>query len=219
MIPAFTPKGIIFDMDGVLLLSSQIHEAAYREVLQPFALAGFQYARYAGMRTRDAMLAIAEEHGIRVSDRKMDAMIAAKSRIALERIERENPIAPNCKAVLAALDRTFRLALASSASAATVNAFVNSNQLSTFFECVLSGADVQEAKPSPEIYRLAGERLGLRPDECLVVEDAVSGIQAAKAAGAITWAVLGTHARDSLHSAGADCVIEGIGDLLELVRN
>ena len=204
-------------MDGVLLLSSGIHEAAFREVLRPFALADFQYARYAGMRTRDAMLAIAEEHGIRVSDPEMEAMIDAKSRIALERIEQENPIAPNCGAVLAGLAGRFQLALASSASASTVKAFVDRNQLRTFFECVLSGADVREAKPSPEIYRLACQRLGLRPDECLVVEDAVSGIQAAKAAGAIACAVPGTHARDLLQSAGADCLIDRVGDLLELV--
>ena len=208
-------RGIIFDMDGVLLRSSPIHDAAYREILQPFALADFQYARYAGMRTRDAVDAIVKDHGICISEIEKDALAAAKSRLALKRIIEENPIAADCGVVLALLAEHFSLALASSASRQAVDAFVNRNGLSPLFGCVLSGADVSRAKPSPEIYQLACRRLGLAPDKCLVVEDAVAGIQAAKAAGAFACGLPGTYSSDELEHAGADYIIDDIKDLLE----
>ena len=204
-------------MDGVLLLSSRIHEAAYREVLRPFALADFQYARYAGLRTRDAIDTIANDHGIRISETERDALAAAKTQIALKRIVEENPIAPDGRVVLALLAEYFRLALASSASGPAVNAFVDRNGLRPLFGCILSGGDVSHAKPSPEIYQLACKRLGLAAEECLVVEDAVAGIQAAKGAGASACGVPGTYTHDELEQAGADHVVGGIEELLQLM--
>jgi beta-phosphoglucomutase len=118
--------------------------------------------------------------------------------------------------VLRSLSQTHKLALASSASAATVNAFLDQNGLRPLFQCVVHSGDVRQAKPSPEIFQTAFLRLGLAPANCLVVEDAIAGIQAAKSAGAAACGIPSTCAVSELLAAGADLIIDRLEDLLDL---
>jgi len=205
---------VVFDMDGVLLDSSPIHAAAYLEALGPFRIHTFQYSRLAGLRTKDGIRRILSENGITVAEERIDSLAAAKSKIALERMVRENPIAPDARAVLEALSQRHRLALASSGSAASVNAFVDGNGIRSFFECVLHSDDIANAKPSPEIFLTAFHRLGIAPEKCVVVEDAVAGIQAARAAGGVACGIPSTCAAGDLEQAGADFIIDRLEDLL-----
>lgn len=202
-------------MDGVLLDSSPIHEAAYREALRELPIPDFRYSRVAGMRSSDGMRAVLKEHGMDVPAQQIAALAASKSRIALARIAAANPIVPGTRAVLQALAGRLKLALASSASPAAVNAFLDQNDLRSLFHCVLHSGDVRSAKPAPEIFELAIERLGLAARNSLVVEDAVAGIQAAKAAGAVACGIPSTCGADELQHAGADLIIHRLEDLLE----
>jgi len=204
----------VFDMDGVLLDSSPIHAAAYLEALGSFPIHTFQYSRLAGIRTKDGVRQILSENGISVTEQQIDGIAAAKSRIALERMVRENPIVPSARAVIESLSRRCKLALASSGSAASVNTFVDRNGLRPFFQCVLHSDDVVSAKPSPEIFLTAFHRLGIAPEKCVVVEDAVAGIQAARAAGGVACGIPSTCAAGDLELAGADFIIDTLEDLL-----
>jgi beta-phosphoglucomutase len=205
---------VVFDMDGVLLDSSPIHAAAYLEALGAFPIPAFQYSRLAGLRTTDGIRQILSENGIALAEEQIDSIAAAKSKIALERMVRENPIAPGARAVLEFLSRRCKLALASSGSAASVNGFLDCNGLRSFFECVLHSGDIASAKPSPEIFLAAFQRLGIAPEKCAVVEDAVAGIQAARAAGGVAFGIPATCAARDLEQAGADFIIESLEDLL-----
>jgi HAD superfamily hydrolase (TIGR01509 family) len=213
---AWFPQGIVFDMDGVLLDSSPMHDAAYREALRAFPIPDFRYSRVAGMRSSDGMLAILKEHGIHLPGEQIAALAAAKSRIALAHIAAANPIVPGARTLLHALAGRFKLALASSASPAAVNAFLDQNDLRPLFHSVVHSGDVRSAKPAPEIFELAIERLGLAARTSLVVEDAVAGIQAAKAAGAVACGIPSTCGADELEHAGADLIIHQLEDLLEI---
>jgi HAD superfamily hydrolase (TIGR01509 family) len=212
----FEPLGIVFDMDGVLLNSSPIHAAAYEEALASHSIGRFSYSRVAGMRSLDGIRAVLKENSIELPEEQIADLAQRKSRIALARIFAENPIVPGATAVLRALADRLKLALASSASEAGVNAFVDRNQLRSLFQCVVHSGDVRNAKPSPEIFALAIHRLGLRAADSLVVEDAIAGIQAAKAAGAMACGIPSTCCADDLKRAGADLVIDELEDLLEI---
>jgi HAD superfamily hydrolase (TIGR01509 family) len=212
----FSPRGIVFDMDGVLLNSSPIHAAAYQDVLRGLAIKDFRYSRVAGMRSRDGIQAILEENNIHLPEEQIASLAQAKSKLALLRIAAENPVVPGAFAVLDALAGRTKLALASSASEAGVNAFLDRNDLRRFFQYVVHSGDVLSAKPAPEIFELAIERLGLMPAESLVVEDAVAGIQAAKAAGAVACGIPSTCSAEELARAGADLIIDQLEDLLEI---
>jgi sugar-phosphatase len=78
-------------------------------------------------------------------------------------------------------------------------------------ERVITGEMVERGKPDPEPYRRGAELLGFRPEECVVVEDAPSGVGAGKAAGCRVLAVLGTHSADDLR--GADWIVESLEGL------
>ena len=72
------------------------------------------------------------------------------------------------------------------------------------FDVVVTGLDIERKKPAPDIFLLAARRLGLEPTDCLVVEDAPNGIQAAKAAGCKCLGLPGSFAEGELLAAGAD---------------
>jgi HAD superfamily hydrolase (TIGR01509 family) len=212
----FQPLGIVFDMDGVLLNSSPIHAAAYEEALGSFSIRNFSYSRVAGMRSLDGIGLILQENGIDLPDEQIAHLAQTKTRIALVRILAENPIVPAATAVLRALADRLKLALASSASEAGVNGFLDRNELRSFFQCVVHSGDVRSAKPSPEIFELAIRGLDLRAADSLVVEDAIAGIQAAKAARAVACGIPSTCCVNDLRRAGADLVIDELEDLLEI---
>lgn len=209
--------GIIFDMDGVLLHSSPIHAEAFRTVLADLPIAGFDYAAIAGMRTDEALRKVLAANGITLTEEELRAKGVEKSHLARIRIREQNPVDPDCGRLLASLAVQYHLALASSASQETINVFLGRNGLRDHFSCVLHGDDVKRAKPDPEIYELACQRLGMAAKQCLVIEDAASGVQAGKAAGATVWAVPTTEQPAVLQQAGADRILSGLSELFCLV--
>ena len=82
-----------------------------------------------------------------------------------------------------ALGRRYRLALASSAHPAVIAAALRTIELERAFEVVVASDEVAHGKPSPDVYRLAATRLGLEPRACLVIEDSLNGVLAARSAG------------------------------------
>ncbi len=216
----FTParwsrvRGVIFDLDGVLILSSPSHRAAFEEVFRDHGITGFDYSRYAGWRTPEVVEHVFAQHGRRIDAAEIERLATAKSRLAREMLQRQKPLAPGCECALAQLASVYPLALASSGSRSSVDAFLKLSGSRSLFRAILSGDDVANAKPDPEIYLRSALQLGLPPDACLVVEDAVSGVQAARAAGACVIAIEGTCSAEDLRTAGADAVLPSLSQLI-----
>jgi beta-phosphoglucomutase len=84
-----------------------------------------------------------------------------------------------------------------------------------FFHAVVAMEDTERGKPDPQVFQIAAERLGVPPDRCTVIEDAVAGVQAAKAAGMRCIAVtfVGHHPEALLRAAGADLVVATLEQL------
>jgi beta-phosphoglucomutase-like phosphatase (HAD superfamily) len=83
----------------------------------------------------------------------------------------------------------------------------------SFFNVILSGDDVKYKKPEPDIFLMAAQRMDMPPNRCIVLEDAVNGIKAAKAAGMKALGVLTSFLPEELLAAGADAVCATIGDI------
>lgn len=210
---------MVFDMDGVLMDSSAIHDAAFREALRGYSVPDFRYSSVAGMRTNEALRTILGSVGAVYTEAQIATLSMLKSEVARAAIRELNPIAPECLPVLTALASDYRLALASSASRKTVEVFLGQNDLAGFFEVVLSGDDVANAKPDPLIYGTCCKQLNLDPHECLVIEDAESGVRAAKSAGTFVLGLTTPEGEQALKLAGADLVVHSLHDVLFLRRS
>jgi beta-phosphoglucomutase len=210
--------GVIFDMDGVLVTSSEIHRQAFEEILMPLGIA-FHYDRFAGRRTADVFREVLREARppLAVSEGRIEEYARRKSARARELMTAgEGNLAPGCVAVLTALAEGYALALASSGSRDSVKAFLDVSQLGHVFRSVLTGDDVRQAKPDPELFARSIEELGLPAGRCVVIEDSVAGVQAARLAGAIPIG-FGSARAEALLEAGASRVINSLEALPRLL--
>ena len=206
------PLALIFDMDGVLINSEPLHERSKREAL---AQAGIEvpeerFASYTG-RSDTVMIAdLAAENGL---NEERSAEILKAKHVIYESLEHElEPIEGGVDFLRWAQGR-FRLALATSANTRNRKATSEILGIAPLFEAAVDAADFQNPKPSPEVFQIAIERLGLSPEVCWVVEDAVNGVVAAKAAGCFAVGLTTSFSREALTNAGADLVIENFGEL------
>lgn len=102
-------------------------------------------------------------------------------------------------------------AVASSAPLENVSLILNCLGIEKYFQAVVYGKEVAEGKPSPQIFLAAARKLGIEPEDCTVIEDAVAGVQAAKAAGMRCIAVTNTHSYQSL--VQADLVVSSLAEV------
>lgn len=112
--------------------------------------------------------------------------------------------------------RGLRLAVATSADKTKME--INLHEMGLDhgeFDILINGLDVERKKPFPDIYELAAEKLGLHPTECVVIEDAVNGVQAAKAAGAFCIGITSSFSTEILQNEGADLVVNDLSELME----
>jgi len=214
---AHRPLAVVFDMDGVLVNSAPIHRDAFVAVLARAGIHTFDYSRYAGWKTIDVMRDVYREDGRVKDEETLQELAAAKSRLARELMQDSYPLARGCATLLSRLATGYRLGLASSGSGESVEAFFRASRTRRLFDSVLSGEDVKRAKPDPEIYARSFANLGLAAAQCLVVEDAVAGVQAARMAGAKVAGLAGTSPPEALQAAGACLVMEELSQLSELL--
>ena len=99
----------------------------------------------------------------------------------------------------------------------TINEFIMFDG-SSFLEPIITGNDVVNKKPAPDIFLLAAEKSGVSATNCIVIEDAVSGVQAAKAAGMLCIAITTSFSTEQLHTAGADYIIDDLIDAANIVN-
>jgi beta-phosphoglucomutase len=199
-------KGVLFDMDGVLVDSEPF---ICKAAIMMFEELGVKvlpedFLPFVGMGENRYIGGVAENHGIKVNIEKVKERtyeiyeIIVKGKLSA--LPGVHEFISECQ------KKGLKLALATSAD--SVKMEVNLKEIGlehNLFHSVVSGQDVENKKPFPDIYIKAAERIGLEPHECLVVEDAVSGIQAGKSAGCKCLAVTSSFDSSSLHEADWIC--------------
>jgi beta-phosphoglucomutase len=197
---------VIFDLDGVLVRSEGfIVEAAIRMFAEKgLAVSPQEFRPFVGMGEDRFIGGVAEARGIRL-DAERDK--ARTYTIYLDLIRgRLQPLPGAIAFVASCRDRGLRLAVASGADAIKVEANLREAGFDApMFDAVVTGNDIAQKKPAPDIFVEASRRLGLDPSSCLVIEDALVGVEAAKAAGARCLALSSSFNADEL--AFADWVI------------
>ncbi len=197
-------KGVIFDMDGVLVDSEPfICEAA----IAMFAELGYtvqpnDFLPFVGTGENRYVGGVAEKYGIPGFDAEVSK--ARTYQLYGEIVKgRLSPLPGVAEFIAKARARGLKLALASSADVVKIK--INLQEIGLphdTFDAVVSGQDVEKKKPSPDIFALAAKKIGQPATDCLVVEDAVTGVAAAKSAGARCLALTTSFTEAEL--AGAD---------------
>ena len=216
-------EGIIFDNDGVLVDSEVIHVAVERELL---AEHGLEYSdeaymsRFVGLSMPDYFAALDADFRA-AHERPLPANFADELRArAWPRIQSELQPMPGAADFLTAFDGP--RAVASSAPLVRVKIKLSVTNLSQFFGAhVYSSEQVANGKPAPDLFLLAARELAIDPRFCLVIEDSVHGVVAARAAGmAVIGFTGGGHAdaalADRLRAAGATTVADSHDEIARL---
>jgi beta-phosphoglucomutase len=202
-------RGVIFDMDGVLVLSEPLLALAAARM---FAEKGYsvrheEFHPFIGMGEDRYLGGVARARGIPLDPARDKARTYE---LYLDAIKgRLKPLPGVVEFVGACRARGLKVAVASSADEIKVLGNLNEIGLpAATFDAVVNGSQVERKKPAPDIFLEACRRLGLDPASCLVVEDAVAGVAAAKAAGTRCLAVTTSFSRDQL--TRADWVVDGL---------
>ena len=186
-------RGIIFDLDGVLVSTDEMHYLAWKRLADELGITGFtreDNRRQRGV-SRMASLEVVLEKADRIYSEAEKAVLAErKNNYYLELLENmdESAVLENVKDVLKVLkDKGLLLAVGSASRNAPV--ILMKTGLMPYLDKISCGLDTTKSKPDPEVFLVAAEKLALPPEECLVVEDSAAGIQAAVAGGMKSLAV------------------------------
>lgn len=177
-------KAVIFDMDGVLVDSQPYHFKADIDTMAEYGVIKDQkfYESFAGTLTADRMRTLKEMFGL---DVPVEEMTIKRENMILDIMGKEDikPVSGIPEFLRSIKEKGLTTAVASSSDYKLINLILDRLKIAQYFDSVTSGSDVKRGKPSPDVFLLAAERIGIEPAECLVVEDSENGVKAAKAAG------------------------------------
>ena len=179
-------RGVIFDLDGVIVTTDDCHYRAWKRMADE---EGIYFDRSINERLRgvsrmDSLSIILERAGKPYTEAQKEEMAARKNRYYVDLISALTPedILPGALEVINALKaKGIRVAIGSSSRNTPI--ILRQIGLSNAFDAVSDGNQITHSKPHPEVFLLAAKRLQLPPADCLVVEDADAGIEAALAGG------------------------------------
>jgi beta-phosphoglucomutase len=178
-------KAVIFDMDGVIVNSEPLHRKAYFDMFEEFNLnvSNRLYESFTGKSTSAICKELCKIFDLSISHEKL--MLSKRKHF--KTIFDNDPEFQMIDGALSLIKDYFynnlTLILASSASMTNINRIFKKFDLDKFFKAKISGADLKESKPNPEIFIKAAKLSGFNKSECIVIEDSTNGVIASKSAG------------------------------------
>jgi HAD superfamily hydrolase (TIGR01509 family) len=183
-IPDHPFRGFIFDCDGTLVDSMPLHYEAWVASLRhhdaPFEFTEDYFYSKAGVREQDVVQLLNAQHGTQIDPDAVADYKATLFEKLIPQVQAVKPVAEFARS----MHGKFPLSVASGSEEHIVRGCLAANDLLHLFDdIIITPRLVARGKPAPDMFLLAAERMGLAPEDCLVLEDGQSGIDAAKAAG------------------------------------
>lgn len=184
--------GLVFDMDGVLIHSNPMHVRAWEIFNRRYGLetTPSMLDQMYGMRNKELL----REFFPGLAPEEVAVRGAAKETLYRQMVAGriEEMLVPGVRPFLEA-HRSHPMAVASNAEPENVSFVLDQGRLRDYFRVIVDGLQVRHPKPNPEIYQRTAELLGIPPKDCVVFEDSLLGVQAARAAGSRVVGLLTTH--------------------------
>jgi HAD superfamily hydrolase (TIGR01509 family) len=219
-------EAVIFDCNGVIADDEPIHFELFRRVLAEEGLELSRdeyYARYLHFDDRTCFEAALRDRGRPFTPEEISARVARKAAYYRVAVADGVRIFPGARELVLSLAKRYPLAVASGARREEIALILERAGLAAHFQAVVASEDVRRAKPDPEPFLLALERLNaargsragrrhsIRPDQCAVIEDSVGGVRGARAAGMRCVAV--AHTYDPADLGEADLVVRSLEEI------
>ncbi len=210
-------KGVIFDMDGVLVHNKEAHEVSFSQWCKSKGLdfADDFLAQYYGMGNDEIFPAIL---GRECTPEEIEEFAAQKEAIYRDVYAREIVPTSGLVELLKELKAAgIKISVGSSAMLENVDFVLDTCNIRQYFDAISYSGLVERAKPAPDIFLKAAEMMELQPSECFVFEDAPAGVQAARAAG-MKVGVLATSFAREFHKDYDFIVDDFVGVNLEMIQ-
>jgi len=204
-------KGVIFDLDGVLIDSGWAHKQAWFDLAEKEGLEFSDkfFNDTFGMQNAQIIPMLV---GRELEPGELEEMSDWKEQRYRDIVSEKLTLSPGAERLLAELkEKGFRLAIGSSTPKANLDLIFRCLKLDNYINVCVTKEDVKKGKPSPETFVRAAQELLLPPQYCVVVEDAIHGIEAARAAGMSVIALTTTRGREDL--SGADIIADNLDEL------
>ncbi len=188
---SFMIRALIFDFDGVIVDSEPFHFQAARDALSPYyLLTPAEYLQYGqSQSSRHLFSVLAQIHHLQLD---LNLLVNTKQKIYTNLTSKALPLRSGIAPVIARLQPSFQLAIASSNDRDTIVQALTNHNLLPLFTTIVSSEDVTQLKPDPEIYHRCLQKLQLNPSSVVAIEDSVTGVASAKALGLTCIAIPGT---------------------------
>jgi beta-phosphoglucomutase family hydrolase len=194
-------EAVLWDMDGVIADTADYHYGAWRDVFgeRGVAFSKADFMRHFGQR-HDTIIKFAL--GDKLTPEEIDAIAEKKQVLYRERVSKNVVPLPGAIELINLLNKNgIKIAIATSAVPKNIDVILKGLGIQDSFRTIAFGTEVAEGKPSPQIFQLAASRLGVRPADCVVIEDAIAGVAAARRAGMKCVAVTNSHPGRDLKNA------------------
>jgi HAD superfamily hydrolase (TIGR01509 family) len=212
-------SAVIFDLDGVLADSEPWWNQIDAKLLAEHGVSyrGEYHRNVLGVSYRLAVEFYRNAFHISAS---VEELMRRRGEIATDFFANRVSLFPSAKTTLEQLrEMKLHLAVATSSVSASARPFLDRTGIRSLFGVVVTGDEVQRGKPHPDIYLRTAKRLGSSPEECLVIEDALAGVSAAKAANMRVAAIPDTRFVDSReYEMKADYVLGSLSEIPALIR-
>ena len=210
-------KGIIFDLDGVICSTDRFHFDAWRTVMERVGITVGEDAnsRIRGVSRMEGLNRILGDRVSDFSQEQKEELAREKNELYITLLDKmsEKDVAPEVLDTLHCLRKKgLKMAIGSSSKNAKI--VLKKIGLGDFFDAVSDGNGIQKAKPDPEVFLRAAAMIGLAPSQCLVVEDAFTGIDAAQRGGFMSAGI-----GDAARYAKADYRLDRFSDLIGIAES
>lgn len=205
-------QGVLWDLDGVIMDTGELHYQTWKETMddQGFPFDREDFHRIFGMHNEEAVrLLLGDERGTRLWRQLSDR----KESLFRDALHGQVDLLPGVRAWLEECSGlNIPCAIASSAPMENIDAIVDEADIRRLFRAIVSGVG-HPGKPNPWVFQEAARQIGIGAEKCMVIEDSIAGVKAARAAGMYCLAVTTTNPADVLLQHGAHRVVDRLSDL------
>jgi HAD superfamily hydrolase (TIGR01509 family) len=214
-------EAVIFDWDGTLADTRKVIVASFHKALREtlnLDVADEFIERRIGVGAADTFREILREKGIPIDEDLIKRLLKVKIQVQIS-LAGEVELFAGARELLDALNGKVKVALASMNNREVISHMLNALRVKDYFSVVITRDEVSKSKPNPEIFLKSALKLKTPPEKCVVVEDSIFGVEAAKTGKMGCIAVLtGVYSKEELSKANPDLIVVSLQEKSEIVQ-